>query len=154
RGSPIPVARRFLRFGSLRIRAPPPQRLRARWPSRDPIRHLSRSRSSPGVFAWILLSSHGCYLSVFGRGVHVAKETTASRITAVDRAVAVLETFRNGQDLTQAEIGRAAGLSEATTFRYLTTLTRHGLVERNETSGRYSLGLRLFQLGEHALGAD
>jgi DNA-binding IclR family transcriptional regulator len=75
-------------------------------------------------------------------------------MTAIDRAVAVLETFRDGRHMSQAEIARAAGLSEATVFRYLTTLTHHGLVERDSISGRYSLGLRLFQLGEHALGAD
>lgn len=75
-------------------------------------------------------------------------------MAAIDRAVAVLETFRDGGSLTQAEIARAAALSEATAFRYLTTLTHHGLVERDTASGRYTLGLRLFQLGEHALGAD
>lgn len=75
-------------------------------------------------------------------------------MAAIDRAIAVLETFSEGGDLTQAEIARGAALSEATAFRYLTTLTHHGLVERDPISGRYSLGLRLFQLGEHALGAD
>ena len=76
------------------------------------------------------------------------------RIAAVDRAVAILETFTDGRALTQAEISRAAGLSEATTLRYLSTLNRNGLVERDAHSGRYALGLRLFQLGERALGTD
>ena len=56
------------------------------------------------------------------------------RIAAVDRAVAILETFTDGRALTQAEISRAAGLSEATTLRYLSTLNRNGLVERDAHS--------------------
>ncbi len=91
------------------------------------------------------------------RGVRTAKESEELpryRIAAVDRAVAILETFTDGRALTQAEISRAAGLSEATTLRYLSTLNRNGLVERDAHSGRYALGLRLFQLGERALGTD
>ena len=65
----------------------------------------------------------------------------------------VLEAFRDDRSLTQAEIARAVGLSDATTLRYLSTLISRGLLER-EASGRYVLGLRLFQLGGRALGSD
>lgn len=73
------------------------------------------------------------------------------RVAAVDRALSILNVFDDHQPLTQAEIARATGLSEATALRYLATLARHRVVERDSGSGRYRLGLRLFQLGEHAL---
>jgi DNA-binding IclR family transcriptional regulator len=91
------------------------------------------------------------------RGFRTAKDNEAPPrygIAAVDRAASILETFADGRALTQAEISRAAGLSEATTLRYLASLSRNGLVERDAHSGRYALGLRLFQLGERALGTD
>lgn len=75
------------------------------------------------------------------------------RIEAVDRAISILEAFPDDGSLTQADISRAVSLSEATTLRYLSTLAGRGLVERLP-SGRYCLGLPLFQLGERALGAD
>jgi len=80
-------------------------------------------------------------------------ETNRYQIASVYRAVSVLEAFPDDRSLTQAEIARAVGLSEVTTLRYLTTLAGCGLLER-EPSGRYVLGLRLFQLGERALGTD
>jgi IclR family acetate operon transcriptional repressor len=75
------------------------------------------------------------------------------RIESVDRAISILEAFPDDRPLTQAEISRAVSLSEATTLRYLSTLAARGLIERLP-SGRYCLGLPLFQLGERALGAD
>ena len=91
------------------------------------------------------------------RVVRSAKDSESApryRIAAVDRAISILDTFTDGRGLTQAEISRAVGLSESTTLRYLSTLKRNGLVERDTDSGRYVLGLRLFQLGERALNTD
>jgi DNA-binding IclR family transcriptional regulator len=73
-------------------------------------------------------------------------------VAAVDRAVVILEVLENGvSGLSLAEVGRRAGLSEATTLRYLATLSRHELVER-DSLGRYRLGIALFRLGQQALG--
>ena len=74
----------------------------------------------------------------------------AYSIASVERAFALLDTF-NSVPMTLAELSRAAGLSEATTLRYLRTLARHDIVERAE-GGRYRLGLGLFRLGQRALG--
>jgi len=103
-------------------------------------------------------TSPGYDLAISEPHVHIAKDGPPAnaryRVAAVDRVVTILETFTTGDPLTQAEIARAAGLSETTTLRYLATLQRNGLVERDPQSGRYALGLRLFQLGKLALGPD
>lgn len=75
---------------------------------------------------------------------------SAGSIRAVNRVVAILELFRDSKELTMSEVARATELSESTVFRYLGALTGHGwlLVDR---SGRYRLGMPLFQLGQSAI---
>jgi len=49
------------------------------------------------------------------------------------------------------DVAQATALSESTAFRYLATLIEHRLVDR-EDDGTYRLGLRLFSMGQHAVG--
>jgi DNA-binding IclR family transcriptional regulator len=73
-------------------------------------------------------------------------------VAAVDRAATVVEALADrGDGLTLAEVARETSLSEATALRYLASLMRHELVERDDR-GRYSLGIALFRLGQQALG--
>jgi DNA-binding IclR family transcriptional regulator len=78
------------------------------------------------------------------------KADSTDRKGGVGRVVAILEAF-DGSPVSQAEIARRSGLSEPTAFRYLSSLAQHGLLDRDEASGRYQLGVRLFQLGQLAL---
>jgi IclR family acetate operon transcriptional repressor len=73
-------------------------------------------------------------------------------INSVNRAIAVLEVCALNGPLPQAVIARQTGLTDATALRYLSTLARHGFVERDPTTGFYRLGLRLFQLGQRVFG--
>jgi len=73
-------------------------------------------------------------------------------MTGVDRTVAVLHALAGHDGVTLAEVARRAELDEATALRYLSSLGSHDLVARDEASGRYTLGLGLFQLGQRAGG--
>lgn len=67
--------------------------------------------------------------------------------TAADRLLAVLAAFdRSASVLTLSEISRRAGLALPTAHRLLAQLVDWGALER-DASGRYHVGLRLFELG-------
>jgi DNA-binding IclR family transcriptional regulator len=75
------------------------------------------------------------------------KSDPGKRVLVIGKAVAILESFLAGADeMSLTEIGTLVGLGPSTCHRLLGTLEFHRLVERTAT-GRYRLGLRLFQLG-------
>jgi IclR family transcriptional regulator, acetate operon repressor len=80
------------------------------------------------------------------------REQKRQSAKAVDRVVGILEAIDGLGAMKLSQIARAAHLTEATALRYLSGLVSHGFVERDEGSGRYRLGIRLFQLGQGALG--
>ena len=63
----------------------------------------------------------------------------------------VLGALEKGGPATLTQIAGMAGLSVATTLRYLASLEAHGLAERDPATARYRLGIRLFQLGQEAM---
>jgi DNA-binding IclR family transcriptional regulator len=72
-------------------------------------------------------------------------------VAAVDRAVAVLDALAEaGVDLGTNEIAPRTGANPSSASRLLATLAGKGLVTRLPETGRYSLGLRLVQLGNAA----
>jgi len=69
-------------------------------------------------------------------------------VRAVDRALAILQSFEDGDAaLPLAEIARRSGLHLTTALRLLGTLASHGFVQRG-TVGGYALGPQLLVLGE------
>jgi IclR family KDG regulon transcriptional repressor len=69
-------------------------------------------------------------------------------IRAVERAIGVLKAFSAlAPELGVTDLARHLGLHKSTVHRMLVTLEREGLVKQDPISGRYRLGLHLFELG-------
>jgi len=70
------------------------------------------------------------------------------RIQAIERAVAILNTFSAEEpEFGVTEIAERLELHKSTVHRFLVNLEAAGLVERNRHTSRYRLGIRIFELG-------
>jgi DNA-binding IclR family transcriptional regulator len=81
-------------------------------------------------------------------------ETKASpyRVQVLDRALAILDTLAKERDeVSLIELSAKLQLHKSTAHRLLMILERHRMVEREPQTGRYRLGLRLFELGSLAI---
>ena len=67
---------------------------------------------------------------------------------SVRNAARVLRSFSGaGQELGVSELARQLGLGKSTTHRLLATLAHERLLEQDPKTGRYRLGLALYELG-------
>ncbi len=72
-------------------------------------------------------------------------------LKSVASALDVLDCFMTDEELGVSEVARRLGVAKSTAHRLLTTLASRGLVERSSSTGRYRLGVHLFELGHLAL---
>jgi DNA-binding IclR family transcriptional regulator len=79
-------------------------------------------------------------------------EPAARHVAAVERALTVLDTLAEGEELGTNELARRTRINASTVSRLLATLAARGFVEHVPETGRYRLGLRLLQLGNAVLG--
>jgi IclR family KDG regulon transcriptional repressor len=69
-------------------------------------------------------------------------------INSILRASAILRSFSGEEThLRISELARRLGLDRSTTYRILLSLEKCGLVEKEEKTGEYALGLAAFELG-------
>jgi len=81
-------------------------------------------------------------------------KTTASpyKVQVLDRALAALAILANSSsDCSLAELCPALKLHKSTVHRLMMVLEQHRLVVKNPETGRYRLGLRLYELGSRAI---
>lgn len=74
------------------------------------------------------------------------------RVSTAEKTLDILESVasqKNGVRLT--ELSRETGVPKSTLLRYLMTLERRGYLSKDPLTGRYGLGLKLFQLGSMAV---
>ncbi len=72
-------------------------------------------------------------------------------VPAVDRAAQILKILAASDvSLGVSELGRQLGLNKSTVHDIVTTLSRHSLVERDDTTKTYRLGHALADLGQRA----
>ncbi len=71
---------------------------------------------------------------------------------AVARAFRILEILKgDGIEYTSTEIARALDLDKSTVYKLLAVLSHYGVVQRDEMTKRYSLGIALADYGRIAL---
>lgn len=81
-------------------------------------------------------------------GAYLKREPAHYAIQSVDRAIDVLEAFQAGDpERGVAELARELALPRATVHRLLAALANRGFLAQDEQTGRYRLGLKLFELG-------
>lgn len=74
------------------------------------------------------------------------------RVQSVERALLLLEILSDmGKPVTLSELTEKANLNISTVHRLLQTLMFHHFVEQDLNTGRYRLGLRVFEIGSSAL---
>jgi DNA-binding IclR family transcriptional regulator len=77
---------------------------------------------------------------------------TLYKVQVLDRALAILDALaRLRENASLAEIAAEVKLHKSSVHRLLMSLVKHRLVDRDSQSGRFSLGLRLFDLGTKAI---
>src|SRR5580704_14317006 len=74
------------------------------------------------------------------------------KVQVLDRALAALAILaKSSSDCSLAELCPALKLHKSTVHRLMMVLEQHRLVVKNPDTGRYRLGLRLFELGSRAI---
>ncbi len=77
-------------------------------------------------------------------------QTERGSLKSVGSALDVLECFALDGELGVSDIARRLGIAKSTAHRLLQTLATRGLVEQDQSSGLYRLGLHLIELGQLA----
>jgi DNA-binding IclR family transcriptional regulator len=83
---------------------------------------------------------------------HSKTSKSPYKVQVLDRALAALAALANSSsDCSLAELCPALGLHKSTAHRLMMVLEQHRLVVKNPETGRYRLGLRLYELGSRAI---
>lgn len=75
-----------------------------------------------------------------------AQNSARYNIRVVDRAVSVLNALSDGKPRTLTELSKELDINSSTTFRLLATLRSHNLVQLENSTGHYRLGLACLEL--------
>lgn len=78
-------------------------------------------------------------------------QTFHGGLRSVLAALDLLDCFAEQEEFGVSELARNIGVAKSTAHRLLTTLCARGFAERDEESGRYRLGLHLYDLGHLAV---
>jgi DNA-binding IclR family transcriptional regulator len=80
------------------------------------------------------------------------QDASPYRVQVLDRALAALDVLANcPAECSLVELCTALKLHKSTVHRLLMVLEQHRLVDKNPESGKYRLGLKLFELGSKAI---
>lgn len=79
------------------------------------------------------------------------KTIQADAVSAVVKVFSILEALGEQKEIGVSELSQRLMMSKATTFRFLQTLKQLGYVSQEEEADKYSLTLKLFELGAKSL---
>lgn len=80
------------------------------------------------------------------------KKSSQYRVQVLERSLGILELLSsNGPELSLIELSEQLALHKSTTHRLLGVLEQYRFVEKSSSSGKYRLGLKLFELGSKAI---
>jgi IclR family KDG regulon transcriptional repressor len=85
-----------------------------------------------------------------GRAPARPESGAAYRVQVLDRALRILDALAAEGQLAPSEISTRLALHKSTVHRLLAVLEQNEYVDRSQVSGRYSLGLKLIELGTRA----
>ena len=71
-------------------------------------------------------------------------------VQVLDRALRILDVLAAEDELGPGEIALRLSLHKSTVHRLLSVLEKNAYVDRSPANGKYSLGLKLIELGTHA----
>lgn len=72
---------------------------------------------------------------------------TKKTIQSIDRAFEIIRCFDSVQELGVTEISKLINLPKSTAFGLISTLHSNNILEKNDITGKYKLGLGLYHLG-------
>jgi DNA-binding IclR family transcriptional regulator len=75
-------------------------------------------------------------------------ESPAGGLKSVATTLDLLDCFLSDDELGVTEVARYLGVAKSSAHRMLTTLVTRGFAEKNPETGRYRLGLHLYELGQ------
>jgi len=79
-------------------------------------------------------------------------DSSPYKVQVLERVLAIIDALTKvREDASVAELAERVKLHKSTAHRLLSILERHRIVERDSETGRYRLGLRLFELGTIAM---
>src|SRR5215471_3972099 len=79
-------------------------------------------------------------------------DSSPYKVQVLDRSLAIIDALANAREnASLGELAEKVKLHKSTAHRLVSILERHRIVERDTQSGRYRLGLRLFELGSIAM---
>ena len=73
-------------------------------------------------------------------------------VKAVNKTMCLLEALAQQSELGVTDLAGRAGMHKSTAYRFLNTLKELGYVRQNASNDKYSLTLKLFELGSCVLG--
>ena len=78
----------------------------------------------------------------------------ADTIQSVTSALEVLDCFAVHEELGVSDVARRLGVAKSTAHRLLSTLAVKGIVEQSDETGKYYLGMHLYELGQLAMSRN